>query len=282
MAFNFIIIFLLLVVTFTIAIIFVRSIRPQNKEDSPTGSWGATVDEKRLHPRVDVNWPVVITTPKGTQNAVIRNIGIGGAFIICENPLPLNEAASLTFETPLEEPLTLRGKSIWTNVSVRDDKVVNKGMRIHFAHNPDKDLKLLHQALIVTSQQTLTDNEIPDKTEGYENRRDSRVDVCWPVEMETSRGNIKAETRHVSVSGAFIVCQAPLPINEQFRITIITSKQYQLSINAEVMWSNANVPDDKVINRGMGIRFVNNSKDDMEPLAATLLKIVTDSYSPED
>ena len=282
MAFNFIIIFLLLVVTLTIAIVIIRSIRPQNKEDSPTGSWAASIDEKRLYPRVDVNWPVVITTPKGTQNAVIRNIGIGGAFIMCENPLPLDEAASLTFETPLEKPLTLNGKSIWTNISVRDDKIVNKGMRIQFAHNPGKDLKLLHQALIVTSQQTLTDNETPNKTAEYENRRDSRVDVCWPVEMETSRGKIKAETRHVSISGAFILCQVPLPINEKFRITIITSKQNQLSINAEVVWSNANVSDDKVTNRGMGIRFTNNSKDDMEPLAAVLLKVVTTSYSPED
>ncbi|MBW2364610.1 MAG: PilZ domain-containing protein [Deltaproteobacteria bacterium] len=100
--------------------------------------------------------------------------------------------------------------------------------------------------------------------------------------MKTSLGNMKAETRHVSISGAFISCQEPLPLNEQFLITIIISKQKQISINAEVIWSNINVPDDKVVNRGMGIRFVNNAKDDVKPLSVALMKIIDDSFSPKD
>ena len=282
MAYNFIIIFGIMVITLTIAVIVIKLMRPGSKEDFHLRSWGATIDEKRQHPRVDVNWSVIIETQKGTENAVIRNIGVGGAFIVCENPLPLNETARLTIETPLEQPLELNGKAIWTNVSVLDDKIINKGMRIQFVHNPAEGLKLLHQALVAASQQALTEDAAPVKTGDYENRRDSRVDVSWPVEMETSEGKINAETRHISISGAFIACQKPLPLNEKFRITIIISKQKHVSINAEVIWSNVNVPDDKVVNRGMGIKFINNTKDDLKPLSTALIKIVTDSFNSKD
>jgi hypothetical protein len=278
MAFDFIIIFIILVITFTAAVILVKLMRPGNKEESSIKSWHISTEEKRQHPRIDVNWPVAIETPDGTENCIIRNIGIGGAFVICEKPLLLNESAILTIESPLDQPLILNGKAIWTNVSVRDDKIVNKGMRMQFAHNPSESLKLLHQALVAASQQTLTDDKTLGTTSGIENRKDSRIDVSWPVEMETSLGKIKAETRHISISGAFIACREPLPLTEQFRITIIISKEKQISINAEVVWSNINIPEDKVVNRGMGIKFVNNSKDDMKPLAVALMKIITDSF----
>ncbi len=282
MAYNFILIFSVLVVTLIIAVIIVRLMRPGMKEDSSLRSWGEDIDEKRQYPRVDVHWPVVVETPNGTENAVMRNIGIGGAFVVCEHPLPLNEIAQLTIETPLQKSLILNGKALWTNIGVRDDKIVNKGMRIQFVHNSDEDLQLLHHVLIATSQQQSSDDEMPSKTGDYENRRDSRVDVSWPVEMETSRGHIRAETRHVSISGAFIVCQDPLPLNERFHITMVISKQKQVSVHAEVIWSNINVPDDKIVNRGMGIRFINTSKDDLRPLAVELIQIVTGSLNPKD
>jgi hypothetical protein len=33
-----------------------------------------------------------------------------------------------------------------------------------------------------------------------------------------------------------------------------------LQLNAEVVWSNANIPADEVVNRGMGIRFIQNEE----------------------
>lgn len=283
MILNFIIIFMILAVTLTVAVIVVKLMRPGvKKEDISLRSWDASAQEKRNHPRIDVNWPVHFETSTGTQKAMIRNIGIGGAFLICDNPLPLNEMTQLAIQTPLEQPLELNGKAIWTNISVRDDKVVNKGMRIQFVHNSTDDLKLLHQTLIVASQQAVDEYEPPSRTGDYENRRDARIDISWPVEMETSRGNVNAETRHVSVSGAFIVCEDPLPLNEQFRIVIHISKEKYVSANAEVVWSNINVPEDQVVNRGMGIRFINTSKEDLKPLSAALMKIVSDSFNPTD
>jgi len=282
MIYNFIIIFIILVITLTAAVIIVKLMRPGNKLDSPSRSWKTDITEHRKHPRIDVKWQVDIATPEGIENGTIRNIGIGGAFIVCENPLPINETTALTLHTPLEAPIILNGKAIWTNISVRDDNIVHKGMRIQFVHNPVEALKRLQEALVLISQHRIPDDQAPRKTGDYENRRDTRIDISWPVEMETSRGNMKAETRHVSISGAFISCQEPLPVNEIFRITIALPKQKLITVNAEVVWSNINVPEDEVVNRGMGIRFVNNSKEDLKPLGVALLKIVTGSFNPKD
>jgi hypothetical protein len=36
--------------------------------------------------------------------------------------------------------------------------------------------------------------------------------------------------------------------------------QRHLQLNAEVVWSNVNMPADKGVNRGMGIRFIKNDE----------------------
>jgi Tfp pilus assembly protein PilZ len=36
-------------------------------------------------------------------------------------------------------------------------------------------------------------------------------------------------------------------------------EQEELLLNAEVVWSNTNVPQDQVIHRGMGVKFVQNT-----------------------
>jgi hypothetical protein len=97
-----------------------------------------------------------------------------------------------------------------------------------------------------------------------ERRQHPRVDITLPVSMETSQGMIEAETKNISLGGAFICCQNPLPLREKFRLTIEAPNHDSLTVNAEVVWSNINVPDDKILNRGMGIRFIQITKHDRE------------------
>jgi hypothetical protein len=80
--------------------------------------------------------------------------------------------------------------------------------------------------------------------------------VGLPAQMETSEGQIEVQLKDISLGGAFVVCQNPLPLNEQFSLIINASSQGPFALNSEVVWSNINVPEDKVINRGMGIRFM--------------------------
>ena len=94
---------------------------------------------------------------------------------------------------------------------------------------------------------------------GKENREDSRADIHWPVSMETPDGTIRAEVKNISVGGAFICCEKPLPIGETFRLTMMGPDKEPVIATAKVAWSNVNVPEDKVINRGIGVRFIKMS-----------------------
>jgi c-di-GMP-binding flagellar brake protein YcgR len=91
---------------------------------------------------------------------------------------------------------------------------------------------------------------------GEQRRKDPRADINWPVSMETSDGTIEAEVKNISLGGAFICCKKPLPLEEVFNLTIIGPDNEPVKATAKVVWSNINVPDEKVINRGMGVRFI--------------------------
>lgn len=95
-------------------------------------------------------------------------------------------------------------------------------------------------------------------------RQHPRVDITLPVRIETSQGTIEGETINISLGGAFICCQRPLPLRENFRLAVDAPNHDSLTVNAEVVWSNINVPDEKILNRGMGIRFIEITKADRE------------------
>jgi len=94
---------------------------------------------------------------------------------------------------------------------------------------------------------------------GVEKRKHPRTDVNWPVSMETSMGIVSAEVKNISLGGAFIGCTKPLPMGEVFHMTMTGPDNEPVSATAEVVWSNANLSEDKVVNRGMGIRFLKMS-----------------------
>ena len=98
------------------------------------------------------------------------------------------------------------------------------------------------------------------KTSWEEKRRHPRVELSWPVFIEKSEQRQDAQLKDISLGGAFLICQEPLALKDQFKVTFILPNQGPLQLNAEVVWSNANMPSDKVVNRGMGIRFIKNEE----------------------
>lgn len=100
------------------------------------------------------------------------------------------------------------------------------------------------------------------ESEWDERRQDPRISTVWPVLVVTSDGVIKAKIKDLSLGGAFIACQDPLPLNKQFSLIIDMPDQKPLTLVSEVVWSNSNMPDDKIVCRGMGIRFIQNTKND--------------------
>ncbi len=103
-----------------------------------------------------------------------------------------------------------------------------------------------------------------------ESRQDKRIDVSWAVTVKMAEGDVTAETKDINRFGAFIRCSRPLPPGKQFVLSLETPDKGTLVLNSEVVWSNGNVPDDKVVNRGMGIRFINNSPENIENLSQSI------------
>ena len=47
-----------------------------------------------------------------------------------------------------------------------------------------------------------------------ESRQHERIDITWPVKLKISEEEITTETVNISISGAFIICNKQIPINE--------------------------------------------------------------------
>jgi Tfp pilus assembly protein PilZ len=100
-----------------------------------------------------------------------------------------------------------------------------------------------------------------------ENKRlHPRVEISWEARLENSDKSQEVILKDISLGGAFVVCQEPLAMQDQFKIIINLPNSEALPLNAEVVWSNANMPLDKVVNRGMGIKFINNAPREHQQL----------------
>ncbi len=88
-----------------------------------------------------------------------------------------------------------------------------------------------------------------------------RIETDIPVKMDTAQGMINARVASISMGGAFVCCEKPLPLQEKFDIIFDLSDVKTEPIHAEVIWSNANVPAQEVTKRGMGVRFVDNTEE---------------------
>ena len=115
------------------------------------------------------------------------------------------------------------------------------------------------------------------KTSWEEKRRNPRVAVSWQALIEMSGQTDNVQLKDISLGGAFVVCAEPLALNDKFKISIRIPNRELLLLNAEVVWSNSNVPADRVVNRGMGIRFIENTEEDRQRLNEALAVSLEDS-----
>ena len=115
------------------------------------------------------------------------------------------------------------------------------------------------------------------KTSWEEKRRNPRVAISWQALIEMAGQTNNVQLKDISLGGAFVVCAEPLALNDKFKISIRIPNRELLLLNAEVVWSNSNVPADRVVNRGMGIRFIENAEEDRQRLNEALAVSLEDS-----
>lgn len=94
-----------------------------------------------------------------------------------------------------------------------------------------------------------------------EKRQTPRLAVSWRAVVHLPNATSAVQLRDVSYGGAFAATANPLPLNQRFVLGVELPEVGPLRLNAVVVWSNAGVPADKVVNRGMGIRFVDNDEE---------------------
>ena len=92
-----------------------------------------------------------------------------------------------------------------------------------------------------------------------DNRQHLRRELSWLAAIESGRASISVRIKNISLGGAFVICNESIPLNQKLRIYIEAPDQDAFALNAEVVWSNMNVPEEKVIHRGLGIKFVQNT-----------------------
>ena len=129
----------------------------------------------------------------------------------------------------------------------------------------------------LASDQAAQSHTPSTKTSWEEKRRHPRIAISWQAFIEISGQTDSVQLKDISLGGAFVVCAEPLALNDKLKISIRIPNQEPLRLNAEVVWSNSNMPADRVINRGMGIRFIENTGNDRRRLNDALAASLEDS-----
>ncbi|MFC1578576.1 PilZ domain-containing protein [Thermodesulfobacteriota bacterium] len=122
----------------------------QGYTPSPKISW----EEKRRHPRIAISWQASIETSDQTDNAQIKDISLGGAFVVCSEPLALNAMFKISIRIPNQAPLRLKAEVVWSNRNMSAERVVNRGMGIRFIDNTEKDRRRLNEVLAATLEES--------------------------------------------------------------------------------------------------------------------------------
>jgi Tfp pilus assembly protein PilZ len=107
---------------------------------------------------------------------------------------------------------------------------------------------------------------------GIKSRGQPRAKIKWPVLIQTTSGSISGETQNISTSGAFIFCQDPSALEENFQIIIKVPHRQSLSISAKVIWKTVATMNDQAPGSGIGVQFSGISADDRRLLQALIAK----------
>jgi type IV pilus assembly protein PilZ len=103
-----------------------------------------SVDERRSHDRVDVEWAVDCIADDTFLYASITNISAMGIFVKTTDPLAVGTRLVLSFEPPGYEPFKLQGEVAWVNELRPDGDNPNPGMGVRFVNlQPDDRERLV-------------------------------------------------------------------------------------------------------------------------------------------
>jgi hypothetical protein len=103
--------------------------------------------ERRKHPRKEVIWPISIIAEYGTIEGKIRNITVDGLFIVCEEPLRLNETYRMSITPGKHHAIGVTGKVVWADAYCMTEDKSAYGIGICLIQITDEDRDSLREIL---------------------------------------------------------------------------------------------------------------------------------------
>lgn len=137
--------------TLIVLLRFLRGSRRHERPVQPAGAGASPAfagwEEKRRHPRVAVSWQAEIEDDAGRRPARLRDISLGGAFVVVSAPPAPGSTVRLKISLPHASPLSLNAAVAWSNAAVPEERVVFRGMGVRFQDNAAEDIRRLHEAI---------------------------------------------------------------------------------------------------------------------------------------
>ncbi len=95
--------------------------------------------ENRRHPRIKVEWPVIVYHGDDFIEGKIKDVAFDGISIFCEEPLPLDEIVNISIEPTDQQSMVISGKVVWSDVYGIDDQNSTYGIGLCFVKISDED-----------------------------------------------------------------------------------------------------------------------------------------------
>jgi hypothetical protein len=89
-----------------------------------------------------------------------------------------------------------------------------------------------------------------------EKRKHPRIEMGWPITIQTAEGPMEAKLKNLAADGAYIYCKQTSDPDNFVPITINPPNHSPLKVTAKVLWA------DQGLSPGMGVRFVQMSEKD--------------------
>ena len=99
--------------------------------------------EKRRHPRIPLNWPVILMTPQGPIKGETSNVSVGGLALILFLETPeIGDEFQITLKMSANLEMIVTCEKIWSGKIV-DDESVCFGIGVRFTKISSSDLDII-------------------------------------------------------------------------------------------------------------------------------------------
>ena len=108
-----------------------------------------------------------------------------------------------------------------------------------------------------------------------ERRRYPRASIEWPVTVKTDQGIISGYTLNLSAGGATVRLQNPPLVYEIIEMRIkIPELERELAVEAEVVWSTADIVDNELTFPIIGVSFTTITDQDRWLISSAVAKVL--------